>query len=313
MSVLQQVKKILEQTLPRSRPRDSWRQRVSELAPHPTAGSRAGWYNLAVVQGAASASVGQAFVGGYQCALRRLFGAHAGTDPGDTVALAASEQKGGHPRAMQCTLQREGTGWWLRGTKSFVTMGPQVERLFVVARTGTQPDGRPRLKVVSVAGQDPGLRWQKPFVAPFVPDISHCAVELDCQVAPDFVLPGDGYLRWVKPFRTVEDLHVAAAVGGLFLYHARRYKFAEEVLEEACAWLAAGHTLAAASPTDPTTHIALAGWLRQWAVLANPTRSFWDQVPEEIRAGLLRDWALFSVAAKAREARRSKAWDLVQG
>ena len=39
-------------------------------------------------------------------------------------------------------------------------------------------------------------------------------------VEPEEVLPGDGYLRYLKPFRTVEDLYVQAALLGCLLMGA---------------------------------------------------------------------------------------------
>ena len=50
---------------------------------------------------------------------------------------------------------------------------------------------------------------------PFVPEISHGTVAFsDVPVDSGSILPGDGYSEYIKPFRTIEDLHVFAAILG---------------------------------------------------------------------------------------------------
>lgn len=55
-----------------------------------------------------------------------------------------------------------------------------------------------------------------------VPEISHGEVEMcDVRVPAASVLEGDGYELYMKPFRTVEDIHVLGAALGYCLAAAR--------------------------------------------------------------------------------------------
>jgi hypothetical protein len=57
----------------------------------------------------------------------------------------------------------------------------------------------------------------------FVPEVPHARLAFDgVAVAHEDVLPGDGYERYIKPFRSVEDIHVTAAVLAYLLAEAGR-------------------------------------------------------------------------------------------
>src|SRR4029079_11652844 len=97
---------------------------------------------------------------------------------------------------------------------------------------------------------------------PFVPEVPHAelslaGVELDASA----VLPGDGYADFVKPFRTVEDLHVRAGALGYLLSVAARFGFPLELRERLVASVAAARSIALMDPRRPETHVSLAGLL----------------------------------------------------
>ena len=53
--------------------------------------------------------------------------------------------------------------------------------------------------------------------------LGHLFVSLsDVAITAHEILPGDGYDRYLKPFRTVEDIHVHAALLGHAIGAARR-------------------------------------------------------------------------------------------
>ena len=92
--------------------------------------------------------------------------------------------------------------------------------------------GRNALRMVRVPTDAPGVTLA-PSSAPFVPEIPHAEVTLDhVHVATDAVLPGDGYTEYVKPFRTVEDAHVHAALLGYLIGIARRHDFDRLLIEQ---------------------------------------------------------------------------------
>src|SRR5690349_23846938 len=53
------------------------------------------------------------------------------------------------------------------------------------------------------------------------------------------ILPGDGYSQYVKPFRTVEDIHVQAAVLSYLMREGQRLGWPQGWIERLSALLAA--------------------------------------------------------------------------
>ena len=72
-------------------------------------------------------------------------------------------------------------------------------------------------------------------------------------------LPGDGYLDYVKPFRTIEDIHVVGATLGYLVGLARRTRASATLIAELSADLVALDGLRDGPPLDPRVHIALHG------------------------------------------------------
>ena len=148
----------------------------------------------AVSGGAAADRLGVAFAAGYAAALRALV---PDLPRGERAALCATEEGGGHPRAILARFD----GATVTGRKTFVTGGLDAVRLLVVAR-----DGGDVLRLVSVSARGPGVVFVPLPPTPFAPEVGHAALQLEG--APAELLPGDGYTDYLKPFRTIEDLHV---------------------------------------------------------------------------------------------------------
>jgi len=257
----------------------------------------------AMVGGARADRVGFAFAAGYAEALRALV-------PGATgiSALCATEEEGNQPRAIRTTLVADGAGFVVTGRKRWATVASEASSLLVVASAGQAADGRNQLKVVRVPADAEGVRIRATS-APFVPEIPHAEVELDrVRVAAADVLPGDGYADYLKPFRTVEDLHVHGALAGYLIGVARRHGFARELVERWLAIAVTTRALAAADVKAATTHAALAGLIelvtREVAVL----EAAWAAAPDDEHARWCRDRPLLKVAGSARAARRERAW-----
>lgn len=239
-----------------------------------------------------------AFAAGYREALRRIRPACGEA----LVALAATEEGGNQPRAIRTRLRATPEGLRLRGSKRFVTMGPVVERILVVAARGQRADGRPELVVVDVPREREGVHVATTPALPFVPELPHGALELhDVSVAPDEVDEGDGYVSLLKPFRTVEDLFVGAAFAAHALQVALRGGCDDGFLAAHLALLASLFALGSADPSAPATQVALEGSLRQLHTQLDALPL--DSVELEVRERLRRDRALLSVARDAREKR----------
>jgi hypothetical protein len=286
----------------------------------------------ALVGGAQADRLGFAFASGYAEALRALVPDTSSpgqrTDGADAcartvMALCATEEGGAHPRAIKTALtRRAGGGYELTGTKKWATGASAAGALLVVASIGTTENaaaghagatgrdetGRNQLRVVRISTSAPGVRIT-PTSAPFVPEIPHAEVELDhVQVADADILPGDGYTAYLKPFRTVEDVHVHAALAGYLVGVARRHEW-HDLVERLLAVALATRALAAADPTLATTHVALAGVLALAMHEVEGLETRWRaQVDDPEHVRWQRDRPLLQVASAARHARRDRAW-----
>jgi alkylation response protein AidB-like acyl-CoA dehydrogenase len=265
----------------------------------------------AVLGGAAADRLGWAFVAGYQAALCALVPSR---DAAQLGAFCATEAGGAHPRAILSELGRAASGGLvLRGHKRWSTTVPHVEVLYVVAREGVDADARPRLRVVALDALRTGVRFEPMPSPPFIPEVPHGEVLLeDVAVAEREVLPGDGYARYVKPFRTVEDLHVNAALLGYLLGAARRHAAPPALVERLLVALVAARALATEALDAAAAHVALAGLLETARALAADVTAHLRARPTEAarteHARLVRDLPLLGVAARAREARTATAW-----
>ena len=264
--------------------------------------------DLALVGGLHADRLGWAFSSGYQAAGSRLFSSGA---PGP-VALCATEAGGVHPRAIDTTLTRTTDGARLDGHKTFVTLGGFARALFVVAREGATPEGRPRLRVVRIDADAPGVEVRPLPLMPFVPEVPHAEILLTkVAVAEATILPGDGYTDYLKPFRTVEDLHVHAALVGFLLRAGRLHEWPDATLEALAGQASACRDLAAADPRSLALHVALAGTLAAVAAIAED-ESLWARVHPAVVEAWQRDRPLLRVASAARDARLRAAWSALR-
>lgn len=280
-----------------------WRARDAERA----SGRPIDW---AIDAGLHADRLGLAFAGGYASALHALV---PGLDEGALAALCATEERGNHPRSIETRLSVRPGGFALTGSKNFVTFGPNADVLLVFAVRGEREDGRPDLCLVRVPPDAPGVALDIGPLTPFVPEVPHATLRLDqVLVAASQVLPGDGYAEYVKPFRTVEDVHVFAAVLSYLLSVGLRANWPAADREDLVSLLVAARALATLDPTEPATHVALAGWLRAGQRVVAATEPHWQGVEAAERDRWYRDRALLTVAERVREARRTSAWARIE-
>ncbi|MFW2389151.1 MAG: acyl-CoA dehydrogenase family protein [Polyangiales bacterium] len=251
--------------------------------------------------------LGLAFAAGYSAALQNLV-------PQVVLpcALCVTEAEGNHPRAIKSTLEErhDGSGYALNGTKTFVTFGKMARSLIVAARLGERADGKPRLGVVHIPADREGVTLRELPPISFVPEIPHARVELrDVSVDPGELMPGDGYLDYVKPFRTVEDIHVFGTAIAYLLGLSNRSHASSDSRAELVALLVSLDRLSEARPLDPWTHVALHGVGQSLSRLygGDGFASLWQAASADERSRWERDRKLLQVASTAREARFRKA------
>ena len=133
------------------------------------------------------------------------------------------------------------------------------------------------------------------------------------KIREDQLLPGDGYDQYVKPFRTVEDIHVQAAVLSYLMREGQRLSWPQNWLERLSALLAALGKLSDMPPAHAETHIALAGALAIGAGLIGETEIFWEAAAADPAAERWkRDRELLKVAEGIRALRTQRAWETLR-
>lgn len=255
--------------------------------------------DIAAATGFAAGSVAHAFGSGYDAALRRLV-------PGlgdEIVAFCATESGGGHPRAIHTTLEGE----VVTGVKTFVTMGTAAKELLVVAKEGIGTDGRPLLRLARIYADQPGVTITARPPLPIVPELPHGEVQFDSATV-DQVLEGDGYVQFVKPFRTVEDIHVSTATLGWLIRVARQSSWPHDVIERLLASVLTLRSLGQANPATAAVHVALGGALSTMSEGLANLEPHWDSAAAETAGMWRRDSAILQIANRARAARLESAW-----
>ncbi len=281
----------------------------------------------AIVGGFTADRLGYVFLSGYEEALRQLLSGPP-LPPGlgmelknQPIALCATEEGGAHPRAIKTQLtplDGEHGGWELSGHKKFVSLGSLARVLLILASEGPDPQQpeRSRLAMVRIPVERAGVVICPQPELPFVPEIPHASVELHKVVVTAAErLPGDGYERYLKPFRTVEDCHVLSSVLGWLVQVARRGAWPAAIVQELLMLAAAGIALAGAPPLDPGVHIALGGWLARIERLLADCEPLFSSpsssLDAETRSRWERDRPLLHVAGKVRARRLLAAWKAV--
>lgn len=274
-----------------------------------------GWslpIDRAIIGGFVSDRVAYAFVGGYESALRLL----VPELPMDKLAaICVTEEGGAHPRAIKSRLDDTSekvdgeVAWVLNGEKKFITCAEEAQLFIVVASTGIDESGKNRLRLVIIDRETPGTTIVPMETLPFVPEISHGRLQFrDVVVKKSRALTGDGYINYIKPFRTIEDIHVFGAILGHLFRIASLFDWPYEIREELLSLLVTIRTLASLDPLGMDVHIALGGLFSQMSHLLDTMEPFWDLVDKETTDLWQRDRALMDIAGKARALRLSTAW-----
>ncbi|WP_240480429.1 acyl-CoA/acyl-ACP dehydrogenase [Enhygromyxa salina] len=263
----------------------------------------------AVLGGFAADRLAYAFGSGYTAALRQLLGADQAPL---RRALCATEAEGAHPSKLACTLTlTEDGGGRITGDKSFATLGHLADELLVVAVSGQDEQGRNRLRVARIPVAREGVSFGDPVSPTFVPELPHAPVSLrEVRVEPSELLPGDGYLRVLKPFRTIEDAHVFLAVLGWLTKLGRHVGWPHEFVERGLSLIAGLLPVAASSqPLSPAVHRVLGGLLAASTehLIRLENSLAWRALAEQDRVRWTRDRRLLEVASEARGARLKTA------
>ena len=281
---------------------DWWPRHRSIVATHPDP------IHQAIVGGFVADRVAWAFASGYQAALRALVPAL----PADRVcAFCVTEEDGNTPRALRTTLKRIAGGYALDGAKKWTTLGPEGGYFLVAARDGDAAGDRPSLRMVGVDAGTRGLAVTPMPPTRFAPELPHARLVFEnVELGSAAILPGDGYDLYVRPFRSVEDIHVQAAVLAYLMREAQRLDWPTDWRERLAAVLAAFNQVAHMPAASAETHVALAGALALSAGLIAEAEDHWKaNATDPAALRWHRDRDLLKVAGAAREKRTRRAWE----
>jgi hypothetical protein len=287
--------------------RDAWWARhcaIARATPAPI--------DQAILGGFAADRLGYAFASGYQAAIQAL----VPDLPADRiVSLCVTERGGAHPRAVEARLEPDaGGGYRLTGRKRWATLSSAGGLLLVAASLGTDERGRNRLRLARVDGNAPGVTLRPMPETPFVPEINHDEIELAAvPVAEGDLLPGDGFERYVRPFRTVEDVYVQSAILAYLVREVRAHGMAHGMAERLASLLVVFGALSGVSPSAPEAHVALAGAMQLLHAVVADVDRIWARTESPSHARWERDRLLITVANEVRERRRQRAWERLAG
>jgi acyl-CoA dehydrogenase len=253
-----------------------------------------------------------AFAAGYQAAIQSLATPLGLNDTTKISAICITEKDGAHPSRIKSGLVPvpEKPGHWrLNGYKTFISGAEEADVLWVAASTGKSAKGRNQLRMVRVPSQSSGVKLSPMPPLGLVPEMPHAEVGFESVVIPDkALLPGDGYLGAVKPFRTLEDLHVTAAFLAWIFGIGRRGGWPDKSLQMILSLIVSARGLAFAPPLASHVHIALGGFLGQVNQLFKTIDPYWEKIDSSTRKRWQRDRRLLQIAEKARRMRLSHAW-----
>ncbi|MFI6957369.1 acyl-CoA dehydrogenase family protein [Nocardia sp. NPDC050408] len=259
--------------------------------------------DIAIAGGFGADRLGFAFLSGYQQALRALL---PELPADELVAVSATEAGGAHPSAITTQVTETDGGWRVNGTKTFTTLGILARRLLVIASAGTAAGGRNLLRAVLVDATQPGVNVTNLPGVPFAPEIPHASVTFtDAAAEP---LPGDGYSDYLKPFRTIEDVHVLAATLGWLVRVGRESGWPRATLQRLLAAVAFVRGLEMDRPTSPGGHIALGGAYEYFEQVLTELEPLWAEADPVVRERWERDRRLLATAGKVRAQRLTAAW-----
>ncbi len=243
----------------------------------------------AVAGGVMADRLAYAFLAGYHAACDAVMG------PSPWPAMCVTEEGPPHPRNIACRYA-DGA---LHGVKNFVTGGPTAKTLHVLAVAG-ETKGQRELVVGTVTLPTEGAAIEALAPPPFVPELQHGRVRFSGAKVDSVV--EDGWGARIKPFRTVEDLHVTMAIAAYLARTLHRHGGSAQDVEAVAGLVFALHALAAAPADSPVVHRALAGVDALLRPIVERT-----ELPGEEGERWARDRRLLRVAQSAREARAAAA------
>jgi len=256
----------------------------------------AGPLELALLGGCRAATPGLAFLAGYQAALRVVWP----SAPAALGALCVTENRSTRPADMSTRLD----GLQLNGRKDYVTAGDAADWLLVAAREEASGES-PKLALAVLHKGTPGFQVEALPAIKLMPEVGHARLLLNNASCER--LAGDGWDGYVKPFRSIEDLHVLAALSAWHFSLARECGWPQDLQLRLLGLLTGCAEVARQSPSAAITHVLLAGLFAQQQALRADLETALAAGPAHWAELWQRDQALLTIAGTARAKRLEKA------
>jgi len=247
-----------------------------------------------------------ASVAGHQAAIRRLF---PSTPDDAVVAFCVSEDKGPRPSHIHTSLTADGSGnFTMNGTKRWGSMAPVADVRYVAASVGRKDD-RNDLRMVALPSDRAGITIDLEPYESWGPEFQICDLHFaDVAVHADEVLPGDGYLNAIKPFRLVEDVYnTAGSLIGLFQLGRRLHRPTDQ-LETLAGLIVQAAAIAETDMASDASVVLLSDFLGRANDAWSSFWAGWENRPADIEDEWSPERGLLGVAAAARETRKTTAW-----
>lgn len=267
----------------------------------------------AILGGLYSTNYSQAFLGGYQAAIRHLLilKGHKSASVDCFRCFCVSESRGRHPRDLQCKLNLEENGsQYLEGDKNFISEKDLVQELLILAREPSEKLRLVRLKL----GQN-GMDLKAGKTPKFVPDINRGEIMLNhVYINEADVFPGDGHQDYSKVFGHLEGQFVRISTLGFILKHIYPEKNETELIEQIISIIYTYVTVLESHGAKPNGQILLAGLKPNLQAIVRKIDALLKGKEIEKRPFALdwqRDQIILFADVPFQEVRKHKAWELL--
>lgn len=262
--------------------------------------------NRAVVGGFCFRQTSFAFASAYQSAMESMFK----LERQSIAALCHTEKGVRKPRDMQTAISTHNGKMVVNGAKSFVSGGADAQTLFVSAldrREGMNSE-QAAVRIIRMEANRKGIEAKALPTLPFVPELSHAALALSqVTISEEDILDGDGYVDFIKPFRTEEDIHILAALSGQRLRIALDQKQLN-IATRLISLISGIQSLETASRNSACCHLQLAGIKASFEDIVALQAPFIAESLPIFHSAWERDKALLSIAEQAQAIRTERAW-----
>eukprot|EP00759_Apiculatamorpha_spiralis_P012134 PhF_6_TR19215/c0_g1_i1/m.28248 len=277
------------------------------------------------VTGFQSSCLAFAFASGYQCAMYALYkknGVHnmllppqksdCDADHAFPAAICVTENvRPPSPKSITCRVSKEGL---VSGEKSFITCGSEARSLLILARTHSEVLELKAVHVRPSPGNNNSILMQALPPLSFCAEVSHSKAQFNN--SPGEILPGDGFRSYMRPFRSIEDVHVASAIVGHLIGLSQQHPSAvshsaiKELATVGAALVGAGNEILNSTCDDVTensVHLVLSGIHTAVQLVARKLAQEIAISNTIVGEKLLKDLPLLHVAEAVRKNRFEKA------